>query len=187
MSVWTLNLPLTPGEEESIMQRTHLPLPYHNLPDLTHITTQAEATRMLRTLHPSEPPESLHTMRDKFWNLHAFLQTEDLIAIPLPAHFQVAIAKITGPYQYHVGPGGTDLHLIPVTWPASPVPMQKFRKHHTIFSLPGMREVTDRDARLAIYGKLPHGYNRFDKWKWLFAVFMLLGAVRYLMGMLHAQ
>lgn len=186
MTVWLLNLPLSAEDEAALTTRTRLPLPYDGLPDLSHVTSPAQAMQMLRTLFPDEPPETLSTRFEKFWNLHTGLHEDDLIALPLPNTSRMALATVAGPYAYSVGTHGTDIHEIPVHWACEPLPLAKFRKHLPLFTRPGMTEVTDRDARIALRGKLPHSYNRFDKFKWLLAVFMGMGLLRMVMGMMES-
>ncbi len=178
MSIWVLQQTLTPEEEGAITTRTHVQLPYENLPDLTHVRTEHEATRLLRMLHPGEPPEAIGRMHDKFWALHSGIQEEDVIAIPMPNSKKLALAQVAGPYEYRVGPNGSDLHFIPVTWPRKPVPMRKFYVIRTLLAKPGMTELVDREGRIIVLGKLPHGYNRFDKLSWVLVILTVLMCMR---------
>lgn len=178
MSVWVLQQALTAEEEASVTTRTHLQLPYADLPDLTAVTSPARAMQLLRALHPDEPPESLTRRFDAFWNLHSGLHEEDVIAVPLPHRRRVALATVTGRYEYRIGPDGGDLHLIPVSWPLSPLPMRRFRMIRDEFTRPGMQEVTRREARILILSRLPYGYNRFRRLQWVLGALTLLMLLR---------
>jgi len=187
MTMWMLPQTLTPEEEGSITARTHLQLPYQNLPDLTAITTHAQARHLMRMLHPDEPPESLSRRIDDFWKPHTEMNLEDLIAVPLPASRQIALATVTGAYTYRVGEHGSSKHLIPISWPCAPIASSALRKFPELLTLRGICEITDRNARIALHAKLPHSYNRFAKWRWLMAFFMAFGLLRMLQGIGNPQ
>jgi hypothetical protein len=168
MSVWVLHQKLTLEEEQHILERTHLALPFEGLPDLSMINNQFDCQSLLRALHPELPPEVIALKADGIWNRFHNLNLEDSIVVPLPLTAKVAIAQISGPYAYQVGEEGSDCHLIPVTW---------FPKLHLFFAFGRQRhilantgialyEVTDVAAKRAIISKLPFRYNRFTGWKW---------------------
>ena len=182
MSIWILHQRMTEDEEAHIFERKHLHLPFDGLPDLSQVSSPAQAMQLLRVLYPGEPPESLARRRDRFWNLFSGIQVEDIIAVPLKASRQVVLAEVTGRYQYDVGDKGSDIHLIPVKWYESRIPMGKFSKHKEIFLAQGeaMVEVTAQEARIAIRDKLPHKYNRFARWKWLLMLFFLMNILAML-------
>jgi predicted Mrr-cat superfamily restriction endonuclease len=180
MTVWVMRQRLSAEEEPALTAKTDLQLPFDGLPDLTHVENQSQARQLLAALYPAEPPEALRMRLDRFWHQYAGMHIEDIIAVPMPHSQQVAIAEVTGKYHYRVGEGGSDLHLIPVRWHDRRASMRKLSKHKELFSesAPALREVSDVEARTAIRDHLPHGYNRFARWKWLMALFMLMTAIR---------
>ena len=180
MTIWVLRQEFTPEEEAHIFERTDLFLPFGNLPDLTHVTTPQEARQLLKVLYPNDPPEAITRRLDRFWEKFTSLQLDDLVVVPLPALKQVVLAEISGPYHYRVGDDGGDVHMIPVRWYSKRIPMRKFAKHKEIFSEinPPLSEVTIAEIRVFIREHLPHGYNRFAKFKWLLAVFFAMGLLR---------
>jgi predicted Mrr-cat superfamily restriction endonuclease len=183
MSVWVLHQSLTPEEEARITERTHLILPFEGLPDLTPITSQAGARQLLELLYPDEPPEALSRRLERFWNHFTALGKEDTIGVPLPGLKQLALAEVTGPYEYRIGAEGEDIHLIPVKWYHRSIRYMTLHKHKELLASggPALREVTHQDARVLIRDRLPHRYNRFARWKWLLALMFALGLVRMLM------
>lgn len=180
MSMWVLHQRLTPDEEAHIFERTHLNLPFEGLPDLSQVANQGQALQLLRMLHPDEPPESLTLRMDRFWHIFSNLQAEDIIVVPLPSMKEVVLAEVAGGYQYDVGDKGSDIHLIPVKWHTVRVPASRFNKHKEVFSSYGqpMYEIIAQETRVAVRDQLPHKYNRFARWKWLFALLFALGMLR---------
>lgn len=186
MTIWILHQKLTQEEEQNILASTHLQLPFDGLPDLSRVSSSAQAMQLLRMLHPDEPPESIANRLDRFWGQFSGLHKEDLIAVPLKASGQVALATATSSYEYAVGDKGADIHRVPVTWYMRLIPLARFGKHKSVFSEGGstMYEVTAQDTRVAIRDKLPHAYNRFAKWKWLLVIFMAMGLMQFVLPML---
>lgn len=185
MTLWVIHQALSPEEEAAVTQRTHIALPFEGLPDLSMVSSPAQAMKLLKILHPDDPPETLTRRLDRFWHQYHGLNAEDFIAVPLQASQLVLMAEVTGPYEYAVGPGGSDIHRVPVKWHPVKIPFRKLAKFKEIFQPRGvpMFEVTEREARIALHGTLPYSYNRFNKFKWILAVFFLMGLVRMLMRM----
>lgn len=183
MTVWVLHRQLTPQEEAEIAQHTYLELPFEGVPDLSAVTSQGHAMQLLRLLHPDDPPESLTRRMDRFWDIYGGLHKEDLIAVPLKGRGEMALAEVTGGYEYKVGERGADVHLIPVKWHERRIPLTRLSKHKEIFDGGrAMYEVVTLEARTALRDYLPHSYNRFVRMKWLLALFFLMN----LIGMLKS-
>jgi hypothetical protein len=182
MTVWRLHLDLTPHEESSIATRTHLMLPFEELPDLSRIHSQQTCRQFLMAFFPDAPPETIDRKADRLWRVLGELHKEDIIAVPLSLRQEVALAEVTGAYEYQMGDRGP-LHLVPVRWHEKRVPLAAFKK------LPGameadsekMRPVTSEKARVLIRDRLPYAYNRFAGLKWLLGLFLLLHMVMMLM------
>lgn len=170
MTVWILSQDLKPGED--ILSRSELILPFDDYPDFTMAKTQGGYSKLLQSMHPEAPPESIKRMLEKSWQLYTAIHREDLIAVPLEAG-EAALAEVTGPCGYRVE-DGHDIHTVPVKWHGR---LRVSGKHKALFE-PGaskLFEVTDAQARIAIRDKIPHPYNRFAKWKWLIVLFGALG------------
>jgi predicted Mrr-cat superfamily restriction endonuclease len=180
MSIWVLHLKLTEAEQEAIAERTHLPLPFDHLPDLSMVKSAGECRRLLQTLHPEEPPETITRRLERVWTIYGRIEPEDIIAVPLPARSEVALAEVTGRYQYQAGGAGSPVHLLPVKWHARRIVPARTRKLRELFKQGGlpMMEVTKPEERIAIRDYLPYRYNRFARWKWLLGIFFLMGMLR---------
>lgn len=180
MTIWVLHQQLSADEQARITTRTQLQLPFNGLPDLTQATSLVKCRQLLLLLHPNEPPEALARQAERIWAIHGTLSKEDIIAVPLPATEEVALAEVSGPYHYELDSNRADVHLIPVTWYEPRISLRLKRKLRDLFKPDGapMFEVTRPEERIAIRDYLPHSYNRFAKWKWLLGVFFLLGLFR---------
>ena len=183
MTIWVLRQSLTAEEEARIFGHTNLILPFDGLPDLTHVTTKQEARQLLNALYPDDPPESISRKIERFWQQFTSLQAGDLIAVPLPLSQSLVLAEITGHYHYRVDDNGGDVHLIPVSWYSKRIPLKKFAKYKEVFntSSPPLSEVSVPEIRIALRDHLPHGYNRFAKFKWLLLLFFAMSLVRIFM------
>lgn len=180
MTVWMLRLPLTPEEENALRERTHLPLPFEGVPDLSQVRGIGECRQLMQVLYPGEPPETIMRRAERFWGKFSQLTEEDIITVPLKAQQQLAIAEINGRYVYRVGDKGVDVHLVPVKWHEKTVPLRKLSKDKALMDESGepLSEVTDVETRTLIRDRLPYAYNRFAKWKWLLLLFFAMGLVR---------
>jgi len=179
MTIWILQQALTPDEEAHLKERTHLTLPFDDVPDLSRVSSQAGCRQLLQALHPDAPPETIARKSEQLWKLYGALQVEDIIAVPLNSRKEMALAEVTKRYQYDVGASGTDVHQVVVKWHDKGMTPGAFGKHNDLFneSAEKMREVTNAEARIAIRDRLPHPYNRFAKWKWLLILFFLMGLI----------
>jgi predicted Mrr-cat superfamily restriction endonuclease len=181
MTVWIVHQPMSAEEEEGFTKHLSVRLPFDGVPDLTHVSTRGQAKRMMMTLYPNDPPETITTRCDRFWNIVEKVQVEDIIAVPLPLTQRMAIAQAVGKYQYHVGANGEDLHSIPVQFHLN-VKAGKFRNYKELFHETAHKIVAIEDAQLRtlIREQLPYRYNRFAKYKWLLIVFFLMSLVHFL-------
>ena len=175
MSVWILK------QGQGATAQPHVQLPYDGLPDLTHLGSPAQAMQLLKMIHPGEPPESLARRMEVFWHSFSTIAPDDVIAVVMDD--QIALAEVTGHYEYRVGEGGSDIHLLPVTWHETR-PRSAYKKHAYLFEgRAPLREITDRDERIAILEHLPRAYNRFRGMKWVLQLFVLLSLLQLMRGM----
>ncbi len=187
MTIWALKQTLTPAQEDRIAERTHVLLPFDHVPDLSNVNHIGEFRQLLQTLNPDMPPETIARLAEPAWHQVSNIAPEDIIAVPLASRKEVAIAEVTGRYQYQVGPGGIDMHMIPVKWHAKRVPLARLKKF-TAFdpaSKDRMSEVEDPEARVVIRDRLPHRYNRFAGLKWILAILIAIRMIVYFIQMAH--
>ena len=185
MTVWLLHLNLTPEEESCISERDSLPLPFENLPDLSMVRSEQECRHLLMALVPDAAPETVTRQLERVWSLYGGLHEEDIIAVPLPHRQEVGLAEITGRYRYQAEDSRP--HTVPVKWHGKRVPFSAFRKQQDVLK-PGreqMHEIQSAQMRVIIRDRLPHGYNRFVRWKWILIIFFGLQVFMLVLRMAH--
>src|SRR4029079_17897624 len=98
--------------------------------------------QVLQEKHPDDPPESIGWKTNRLWRWYSDLHVDDIIAVPLLKSRELAVAEVTGPYQYRDG-----VHVIPVKWHEKRVPALALRKHKELLQGGGepMYEVTKPD------------------------------------------
>lgn len=187
MTIWILKAVHTPDEEADIVQRAELALPLGEVPDLSGVSSIAGLRRLLAAMQPDEPPETIAGRADRIWPLYHGVAMEDIIAVPLAGAREFVLAEVVGRYRYRVGESGEDMHLVPVKWHGKRVPFRALSRYPELLApdRPPMFEVENPKARILIRDRLPHAYNRFAKWKWLLALFFLMGLVRLFERLLH--
>jgi len=186
MSVWILHQKLSAETESGLLQTSHVQLPFDDVPDLSYVSNQWQCKNLLHSLHPEKPPEAIALMVDRIWQIFSNIAIDDTVAMPLPHSKMVAIARISGRYEYNVGSEGDDRHSIPVEWYPKLASFSSFGKFKQMFLDTGspMREVTDKESRVKILEKLPHKYNRFAKWKWIALILVTLQGLSFIIAML---
>ncbi len=105
------------GRSRIFMSATHLPLPFEgsagSLGDypaggMPPAYCRCSIPMMRRKPSTARPSASGNSIQR--------LHNEDIIAVPLMARQEVALAEVTGRYHYQVGENGEDMHLMPVKW-----------------------------------------------------------------------
>jgi hypothetical protein len=183
VTIWVVHQELTSQQEAHIHEQPHVKLLFGDMPDLSMVKSEGHCRRLLQALYPGDPPETLQRKSERIWKLYGHIALEDIMVVPLPSRRAVALAEVTGHYVYRVTQNGGDEHCIPVKWYPDCPPIASFGTHAGLFARGSefMNEVTQGPARIAIRERLPHRYNRFAKWKWLFAgVMVITGLMRFL-------
>lgn len=187
MTVWVLHQQLTPQQEADIRQSPEVRLPFDALPDLSMVSGENDLKRLLQSLYPEDPPETLTRRVDKYWKIFSELHPEDVLAVPLSSRKEALVAEVTGPYRYYMDSDNSDVHVVPVKWHERTIPRHGLMKLKELFEYSGERmfEVTNKEARTVIRDCLPYKYNRFVKMKWVLAAFFVWFAARSVWGMFH--
>jgi predicted Mrr-cat superfamily restriction endonuclease len=177
MTIWIVHIKLSPDEEVHIGERSHLPLPFGDLPDLSGVSSPAQARQVIRNLYHDDPPESHSRRFDSFWNAFSGLQREDIIVVPLPIANELAFAEVMEPYSYSASEG----HRAQVTWYRLRVTGRKLGKYKDVFAEGSIKifEVKDVETKNAIRGWLSHSHQKFGWMKWLIIIYPLMKLLTY--------
>ena len=187
MTVWILHQPLTPDDEMRIQHRLSLTLPYDGWPDLSAIHSHGACRRLLQSLDPGIPPETLAVKSDYLWQRYGELKKDDIIAVPLPSRKTVALAGVTDVYRFDPHASPRDAHQVMINWYSRRINFFSLRPYRALLEQgTGMMEVTDVELRTKLREKLPYRYNRFSKWKWLVAAFTAMNLIAMLASLAHS-
>lgn len=187
MSIWVLHLPENrlPAPEQ-IMQggEDMLHLPFDEWPDATHMHSPAELRRALKVLQPDSPPETIARTAERVWQYAHAIHAEDIIAIPLQSEGEVVFCSALLRPIYE-----GERYLLRVRWFPKVERIASFARFKRLFEHSDslLQEVSSPQARGAIRDRLALPGTRFRRWKWLMAVFMLLGLVRMALRLMHQQ
>ena len=182
MTVWVLQQNLSPEEEARIEEHVDVVLPFAHFPSLHGYQHPHELRRVIGNLYPDLPPESVNNCAENMWHLYQ-IAPEDIVAVPLKARGEVALAMVSGRYAYELTAEGGGRHSVPVVWQAR-VSKQKFGKHYAMIfeqSSAPMFEISNAEDRTIIRNWLPNKYNRFARFKWLLVAFLIFEAIVFAM------
>lgn len=181
MTIWILTQALSAEEEQAILSKSRLCLPFEGLPDLSTLSSPWQCRDLLQRLEPDAPPEAIQLKLDRLWGQFTAIAVEDIVVVPLPIQKKAAIARITGRYQYEVDDRGNDKHLLAISWYPKLFSFHAFGRFNQPIVKPAypLTEVSDKDLRDQINSKLPHSYNRFARWKWVIMVVVIIKAILF--------
>jgi predicted Mrr-cat superfamily restriction endonuclease len=186
MTVWLLYQSLKPEEEVKLRQQPYVALPLADVPDLSRVMNLADCRRLLQAIHPDAPPETINRLADRVWKYYSEVHPGDIIAVLLRSREEIALAEVTGKYEYRMGENREDIHTMPVKWHEKTAPMRVLKKLKLSSDEQGSRlvEITHRDGKIALMDHLPYKYNRFSKWKWVIAILVGIHAVSFIIHLI---
>lgn len=182
-----MKLALTQAQENALTQHGALPLPYGDMPELTGVTSAADMRRLLTSLNPDAPPETIQRQVDRHWNIFGQLAIEDIIVVPYAHSNDASLAQVVKPYAYRTE-GGDDIHVVEVQWVKTNIPRRKFGiANRIIKQANGLQLVEHMDDRKLIYRQLDRPYNRFASWLWLLKLIIGMNILVMLLRMIQNQ
>lgn len=177
MSVWVLRTSLTQEQEAAFIEKNSLPLPFDGIPDMSAVRSLAQCKALVKTLHPSAPPEQIQGQGERLWQMYNGLEEDDTLAVYFPDSKTVRLARLTGKYHYSVSEDGNDQHAMDIVWYwHRPIALLRFGRNKQLFTegREPLAQVKDKKQAAAITDRLPYNYNRFKRIKWLLAVLVAL-------------
>lgn len=95
---------------------------FQEVGDLTDATTRKAVHGLVRAAYPDATEGKINNFTGQLWALRSRIAIGDLVVLPLKTTSQIAIGRVTGPYQYRDDPDPTRRHVIPVDWLVTDVP-----------------------------------------------------------------
>jgi restriction system protein len=121
--VWVVRHGKTGEREEAALERGLLMPGFEGVGDLTGCSNRAAIDGLVAATYPERTSKVWRGLRSG--QLHAFrhaMSEGDLVVLPRKLVAQVAIGRVTGPYQYE--PDGPSAHTRQVAWLRTDVPRQ---------------------------------------------------------------
>ena len=108
---------------------------YHasSVSDLTKATSREAVLEIHKETHPEAKEAQARSWAAQLFALAHRIEEGDLVAMPLRSAPQIAIARVTGPYEYRSDLGDIH-HTRPVEWIKEDIPRTAFRQDLLYFS-----------------------------------------------------
>jgi restriction system protein len=105
------------------------------VPDLTPFTTRDEIFQVAVETYKGDSDPKIATAAGQLWALRGRIKAGDLMAMPLKTTKQIALGRVTGPYEYRAGePDLSKRHAVPVDWQRLDLPRSAV-KQDLLFTL----------------------------------------------------
>jgi restriction system protein len=89
---------------------------FKDVGDLSQCTDRDQMLQMLDAAYPGSPKQRISNYRGQLWALTNRMEDGDLVVLPLKTTSQLAIGKVTGPYEYRPTAPESTRHCRPVEW-----------------------------------------------------------------------
>lgn len=116
MTVWMVRAGKDGAQEELALANGLAVIGWSEVPDLTAVNTRDGLRHALQMAYPDKKPKTLSNWESQIWPLRDTMQIGDLVVLPLKTRADIAIGKVTGPYQYRTDLLKGPYHVRPVQW-----------------------------------------------------------------------
>lgn len=111
------------GEREDAAVKEGLAIAgWHELSDLSGLTTRAELREVIRSTYPDRSNAVIGNWTGQLWRFISRIQVGDLLVVPLKNRDQLAIGTVVGPYAYRSTAEPGFRNVRPVEWARTDVP-----------------------------------------------------------------
>lgn len=105
------------------------------VPDLTKCSTPDAIAQVVAETYTGEPEGYLKTQTHQLWALRGRIEAGSLIAMPMKTTKQIALGRVTGPYEYRANEEDqAKRHVVPVDWQRVDLPRSAV-KQDLLFTL----------------------------------------------------
>ena len=116
------------GEDEDFVLENNLAvIGYHHVPSLEGATDYDEVAKIVSESYPDAKPRTVGNFAGQIWCFALNIQSGDLVILPRKRTSQIAIGRVTGPYQYQIV-NNEPRHTRPVKWKISDLPRTIFQQ-----------------------------------------------------------
>ena len=138
MDVYMVRAGADGGDEDYALEHGVAILGFHEVPTLEGMSDREEVRSAVSGAYPDSSPRSAGNVTSQLWQF-VTMRDGDLVVLPRKRTAQVAIGRVTGPYE-HRTVGGVRRHVRPVAWDQTDLPRTIFRQD-LLFSLGAMQTV----------------------------------------------
>jgi len=159
MNAWLVRAGSNGEREEYNLANNVVGGGFKEVGDLSVYKTREEMFSMLESTFAGSPKQRISNYRGQLWAFVNRIQVGDLVVLPLKGSPQLAIGKVTGPYEYRSNEPEECRHCRPVTWLKVDIPRTAV-KQDLLFSLGAFLTVcrlTRNDAAARIQSLAENG------------------------------
>jgi len=126
MALWLVRAGRRGECEDFALDRNIAVIGWDQIPDLSQYSTREELEQAYREIEPGAKTNQLRNWIGQLWAFSKRIQKGDLIVLPLKSRSAVAIARVTGEYQYRAEHPTGAKHTRPVEWIVQDLPRDRF-------------------------------------------------------------
>ncbi|RAO30049.1 hypothetical protein ONO86_05601 [Micromonospora noduli] len=136
---------------------------WQTVPDLTSCTSREDIAKVMSSVVPGASEGKLNNFTGQLWALRHRIQPGDLLIMPLKTTKQIALGRVTRPYQYRADEPEPDRrHVVRVDWVRTDLPRSAV-KQDLLFTLgsamsifaPSKNNAVARLEHLLVHGTDP--------------------------------
>jgi restriction system protein len=156
MTLWVVKGGKLGEREDRFLDHGLIGIGWDDMPDLTTFADRESLKAKYREIYPQDSEGRTAVQVGQLWAFAHSMQDGNLVVVPLKTRSQIAVGKISGPYQ-HTAEFGSDMrHVRKVTWLARDLPRTRFDKDllFSFGSFLGVSTVTRHDAEARVQAVL---------------------------------
>ena len=116
MTMWLIRAGKYGERETAALNSNAAIIGWEELPDLSSCKSRSELAELLKATYPEDKPKTILNWESQIWPIFDTIKVGDLVAMPLKTRPEVAIGRVTGPYEYSANIPGGPFHTRPVNW-----------------------------------------------------------------------
>ena len=125
MKVWLVRAGKWGQDEELALEKGLAVIGWYEMPDMSKADTPEKMYDLCRKVYPGSSEARIRNFVSQLYSFVHRIERGDIVALPRKSNGTIALAKVTGPYQYRENLGEVH-HVHPVEWIRTDVPRSEF-------------------------------------------------------------
>ncbi|MGA3540972.1 CBS domain-containing protein [Micromonosporaceae bacterium DT194] len=146
-SAWMVRAGRDGEREDAALQEGFAIAGWPELGDLSTIGTRGELRELVASTYPDRRDAVIANWTGQLWRFTRLFEAGDLVIVPIRSKDQLAIGRVSGPYQYRADAPPGFQHVRPVRWLRTDLPRSAV--------LPDLQ--TSLGSLLTVFGLTRHG------------------------------